>query len=88
MARLGSPSDARSKFRSPTALQRTLEETMAERFVIKKTKNGQCVFVLKAANGEDIATSETYNSSASAQAGIASVKANAATARVDDETRE
>ncbi len=61
---------------------------MAGRFVIKKTKNGQYVFVLKAANGEDIATSETYKSKSSAQAGIESVKANAPTARVDDETGE
>jgi uncharacterized protein YegP (UPF0339 family) len=61
---------------------------MAGRFVIKKAKNGQYVFVLKAANGEDIATSETYKSKASAQAGIASVKANAPTARIDDETGE
>lgn len=61
---------------------------MPGRFVIKKTKNGQYVFVLKAANGEDIATSETYKSKSSAQAGTASVKANAPTARVDDDTGE
>lgn len=61
---------------------------MAGRFVVKKAKNGQYVFVLKAANGEDIATSETYKSKASALAGIASVKANAPTARIDDETGE
>jgi uncharacterized protein YegP (UPF0339 family) len=61
---------------------------MAGRFVIKKTKNSQYVFVLKAANGEDIATSESYKSKSSAQAGIASVKANAPTARIDDETGE
>ena len=61
---------------------------MPGRFVIKKTKNGQYVFVLKAANGEDIATSETYKSKSSAAAGIASVKANAPTARIDDETGE
>jgi uncharacterized protein YegP (UPF0339 family) len=56
--------------------------------VIKKTKDGQYVFVLKAANGEDIATSETYKSKSSAQDGIAAVKANAPSARVDDETGE
>jgi uncharacterized protein YegP (UPF0339 family) len=61
---------------------------VAGRFVIKKTKDGQYVFVLKAANGEDIATSETYKSKSSAQDGIAAVKANAPSARVDDETGE
>jgi hypothetical protein len=61
---------------------------MAARFVIKKTSNGQYRFVLKASNGEDIATSETYKSKAGAQNGIKSVKENAGTARVDDETGE
>ena len=61
---------------------------MAGRFVIKKAKNGQYFFVLKAANGEDIATSEMYKAKSSAKEGIDSVKSNAPTARVDDETGE
>jgi uncharacterized protein YegP (UPF0339 family) len=52
--------------------------------VIKKTSNGQYRFVLHAANGEPIATSETYTTKSAAQKGIESVKANAST-RVDDE---
>jgi uncharacterized protein YegP (UPF0339 family) len=64
------------------------EGTTAGRFVIKKTKHGQYLFVLNAANGEDIATSETYKSKSRAQAGIESVKANAPIARVVDETGE
>ena len=61
---------------------------MAGRFVIKKAKSGQDFFVLKAANGEDIATSELYKAKSSAKEGIGSVKANAPTARIDDDTGE
>lgn len=59
---------------------------MAGRFVLKKTAGRKYHFVLKAGNGETIATSETYNSKASAKNGIESVKSNAADATVDDET--
>lgn len=59
---------------------------MAARCVIKRT-NGQYHFVLKAANGETIATSERYTTKDAAKNGIESVKANAS-ARVDDETGE
>jgi uncharacterized protein YegP (UPF0339 family) len=55
--------------------------------VIKKTSNGQYRFVLHAANGEPIATSEAYTTKSAARKGIDSVKANAG-ARVDDETGE
>ena len=41
---------------------------------------------MKAANGEIIAASEAYNSKASAQNGIESVKTNAPTAPVEDLT--
>lgn len=61
---------------------------MAGRFVIKKKASGKYHFVLKAANGEIIATSEEYTSKASAKNGIESVKANAGSAPVDDETGE
>ena len=56
------------------------------KFVRKKTAAGQYYFVLKAGNGEIIATSEMYNSKAAAKNGIESVQKNAAGAKVDDET--
>jgi uncharacterized protein YegP (UPF0339 family) len=43
-----------------------------------KTSAGQFMFNLKAGNGERILTSERYKTKASAETGIASVKANAA----------
>jgi uncharacterized protein YegP (UPF0339 family) len=43
-------------------------------------------FVLKAANGQIIGTSEMYSSAAALETGIASVKANAPTALVVDLT--
>lgn len=67
-------------------------------YVIKKAKNGalsqtllgsalqQYYFVLKAANGEIIATSEMYNSKQAAQHGISSVQVNAVTYDIRDET--
>lgn len=60
---------------------------MAGKFVIKKSVN-QYTFVLKAGNGETIATSERYTTKAAARNGIESVKANAPTAPVVDETGE
>jgi uncharacterized protein YegP (UPF0339 family) len=61
---------------------------MAGKFEIKKTSNGQYRFVLKAGNGEIIATSETYTSKASAKNGIDSVKENAPKAETVDLTGE
>ena len=49
---------------------------MAGKFEIKKAKNGQFYFNLKAGNGEIILTSEMYTTKASANNGIASVKKN------------
>jgi len=46
-------------------------------FEIKKAKNGEHYFVLKADNGEVILQSEMYSSKEKAEAGIASVKMNA-----------
>jgi len=63
------------------------EDTMAGKFVIKKSKD-QYIFDLKAANGEIIATSERYKMKASAKSGIESVKENAPGAPVVDETGE
>lgn len=54
-------------------------------FEIKQASNGwQYYFVLKAPNGEVIATSEMYNTKPAAQQGVQSVKTWAPTARVDD----
>ncbi|VAW10945.1 UPF0339 protein YegP [hydrothermal vent metagenome] len=57
---------------------------MAGKFEIKKRKDGQFQFNLKAGNGEIIATSEAYKQKASALKGIESVRKNAADARVVD----
>lgn len=61
---------------------------MAAQFVLRKTANGQYHFVLKAANGQTIAQSETYTTKAAALNGIESVKQNAPQAAVTDETGE
>lgn len=50
---------------------------MAAKFEMLKSKKGQFYFRLKAANGQVILTSEQYQTKASVQAGITSVKANA-----------
>lgn len=57
-----------------------------ERYERKNAKNGQPMFNLKAANHEIIGTSETYSSAAARDQGIASVKANAPKAPLDDQT--
>jgi len=57
---------------------------MAGKFEIKKRKDGQFQFNLKAGNGEIIATSEAYKQKASALKGIESVRKNSADARVVD----
>jgi len=50
---------------------------MAAKFELKKAKNGQFYFNLKAGNGQIILTSEMYKGKSSAENGIASVKKNA-----------
>lgn len=55
---------------------------MAGKFELYKDKSGHFRFRLKAGNGEIIATSEAYNSKASAKNGIESVKKNAGDAAV------
>ena len=57
---------------------------MAGKFEIIKDKAGKYRFRLKAGNGEIIAVSEAYETKASAQHGIESVKKNAADAAVVD----
>ena len=57
---------------------------MAAKFVLKRATNGKYHFNLQAANGEIIATSELYESKASAEKGIESVRANAPRAALDD----
>ena len=56
------------------------------RYERKAASNGKFYFTLKAANHQVIGTSETYKSEASREGGIASVKANAPDAKVDDQT--
>jgi hypothetical protein len=56
------------------------------RYEIKKAKNGQPYFVLKAANNQVIGLSEMYSSVASVMIGIMSVKNNAPQAEVVDLT--
>lgn len=58
------------------------------KFVTKQTKNGGFTFNLKAANGQVIATSQTYKSEATLKTGIESVKKNAPIAAVEDQTVE
>jgi len=56
------------------------------RYERKTAKNGQPYFVLRASNGRTIGQSEMYNTVASMENGIESVKKNAPTAAVDDKT--
>lgn len=58
----------------------------AGNFETQLAKNGQSFFVLKAANKEVIGHSEMYRSASSVGKGIASVKANARLARLEDLT--
>ncbi len=50
---------------------------MAGKFEIKKAKDGQFYFHLKASNGQNILASEMYREKGSAENGIESVKKNA-----------
>jgi len=59
---------------------------MAAKFELKKAKSGQYHFNLKAGNGQIIATSEMYESKASALNGIESVRTNAKGAVLDDQS--
>jgi uncharacterized protein YegP (UPF0339 family) len=59
---------------------------MAGKYVLKKGSSGKFHFNLVAANGQVIATSESYESKASALNGVESVKRNAPDAEIDDQT--
>jgi len=61
---------------------------MAAKFVLKKGTTGKYHFNLLAANGQVIASSESYEQKHSALNGIESVKKNASSAEVDDQTGE
>lgn len=52
----------------------------------KQTASGKFMFNLKATNGQIIGTSEMYESAASRENGIESVKTNAPGAEIDDMT--
>ncbi len=57
------------------------------KFQVSKIKTGY-KFVLKASNGEVIATSEVYSSEETCASGIESVRKNAPIAKVEDQTEE
>jgi hypothetical protein len=59
---------------------------MAGKFVVKKGTSGKFHFNLVASNGQVIATSERYETKASALNGIESVRKNAPDAELDDQT--
>ena len=60
--------------------------TMDKRFEEKKNRKGEQYFILKAANGEPIGTSESYTSTRNLKGALASVKKNAPEARIEDLT--
>jgi uncharacterized protein len=59
---------------------------VAAKFTLKHGSTGKYRFNLVASNGQVIATSESYESKSSALKGIESVKRNAPSAQVDDQT--
>ncbi len=59
---------------------------MPGKFVVKKGSTGKFRFSLHATNGQIVATSEAYNSKASAMNGIRSVRNLAADAEIEDQT--
>ncbi|MDN3585763.1 YegP family protein [Pedobacter aquatilis] len=56
------------------------------KFEKKTSTNGKAYFNLKATNGQIIGSSQMYESEASRDNGIASVKSNAPDASIDDQT--
>jgi uncharacterized protein YegP (UPF0339 family) len=57
-----------------------------KRYERKESAKGEPYFVLKAGNGEQIGRSENYSSTAAMESGIESVRENAPTAPVEDNT--
>jgi uncharacterized protein len=63
------------------------EDAVAAKFVLQQGSTGKYHFNLVATNGQVIASSESYESKASALNGIDSVKRNAPAAEVEDQTK-
>lgn len=59
---------------------------MPGKFVVKKGSTGKFRFSLLSTNGQVVATSEAYNSKASAMNGIKAVRSLAADAGLEDQT--
>ena len=59
---------------------------VAGKFELFKDVGGKFRFHLKAGNGQIIASSQAYETKAAAQNGIKSVRTNAPTGRIDDQT--
>ena len=59
---------------------------MAGKFEVYQDQLGQYRFRLKAANGQVIATGEGYSTKKACLNGIASIRKNAAGAKLDDQT--
>ena len=59
---------------------------MPGKFVVKKGTTGKFRFNLLSTNGQVVATSEAYNSKASALGGIRAVKSLAGDAAIEDQT--
>jgi uncharacterized protein YegP (UPF0339 family) len=59
---------------------------MAAKFELYKDSRGEYRFRLKAANGEIVATGESYKTKSGAKNGIDAVKRAAANATIDDTT--
>lgn len=59
---------------------------MPGKFVVKKGSTGKFRFSLLSTNGQIVASSEAYNTKASAMGGIRSVKSLAADAAIEDQT--
>jgi uncharacterized protein YegP (UPF0339 family) len=59
---------------------------MPGKFTVKKGSTGKFRFSLLSTNGQIVATSEAYNTKASAMNGIRSVKSLAADAVIEDQT--
>ena len=56
------------------------------KFVVKKGSTGKFRFSLVSTNGQIVATSEAYNSKASAMGGIRAVRSLAGDAAIEDQT--
>ena len=59
---------------------------MPGKFVVKKGPTGKFRFSLLSTNGQVVASSEAYNTKASAMGGVRSVKSLAADAEIEDQT--